>query len=378
MEGERDFENIIKSEPENRAWRADQLLNFLETEENIGFLHGKKFDTVFSDEKNKREFIENLSEEDFTEMLNTINGILRDKEKEDWKMDGDYVGTGGALLAGGLEHISSLQEDKPELLAKVLSAAKTMTQENKELKDIALLVSSSINAIHPYIDANGRTSRFMYLALSENLTSENKERLKEIVSVSATEQEAEIDINPGSVLWKIEDKIKTEIGVGNSEKNKLNIQDQSLETQCWKDIKVKDEARVVDIKLLELLKVDEKFRFLSLFKFLRDNSLLENEKYIDKGYVDFANKGRDYSLILIKSLVKDLKQEQIIEILQNYRELKKRQIEILIDCITNPKKPEYQTRDDDGEKISLKGYFELKIKKESEENTEEKRRITEK
>ena len=72
--------------------------------------------------------------------------------------------------------------------------------------------------------------------------------------------------------------------------------------------------------------------------------------------------------------MKDLNQEQIIEILQNYRELKKRYTEILIDCISNPRKPEYQMRDDGGNKIFLKDYFELKIKEESEKNAEEKRR----
>lgn len=367
MEKLRGFENSNQDITENRERQADELLNFLETAENVGFLHGQKFDTAFSDEKNKRDFIENLSEKDFTELLNTINGILRNKEKEEWKMDGEYVGTGGNVFLG-MEHVSPLQEDKPELLAKVLSAAKTMNQENRELKDIALLVSSSINAIHPYMDANGRTSRFMYLTLSENLTSENKEGLKEIISFSATFDKVEIDINPRTLLWEIKDKIKEEIGVGKLEKNKLNVQAQMEEINL-RDIKLSDESKNEDKKLLELLKVDEDFRFLSLFKYLRDNSLLENEEYTKKGPVF---NGKNISYILTDRLTENLNQEQIVEILQNYRGLKKRQIEILIDCIANPEKPEYQTRNDDGEKISFKDYLEQEIKKEADKNTEEK------
>lgn len=367
MERLRGFENLNQDITENRERQADELLNFLETAENVGFLHGQKFDTAFSDEKNKRDFIENLSEKDFTEMLNTINGILRNKEKENWKMDGDYVGTGGNVLLG-MEHISPLQEDKPELLAKVLSAAKTMNQENRELKDIALLVSSSINAIHPYMDANGRTSRFMYLTLSENLTSKNKERLKEIISGSSLDG-VEIDINPKTILWEIEDKIKEEIGVGKPSKNKLNVQAQT-EERSLQDIKLSDESKDEDKKLLELLKVDDDYRFLSLFKYLRDNSLLENEEYTKKGP---AFNGKNISYLLFDRLAENLKQEQMIEILQNYRELKKRQIEILIDYIANPKKTEYQMRNDDGEKISFKDYFEQEIKKESDEKAEEKK-----
>ena len=43
-----------------------------------------------------------------------------------------------------------------------------MNREGREFKDIALLISSSINAIHPYLDANGRMSRVIYVLLTNS------------------------------------------------------------------------------------------------------------------------------------------------------------------------------------------------------------------
>ena len=91
MEKFRVFETQNQEATENRDKRAEVLLRFLNTAENIEPFHDKKFETIFSDEEHKRDFIENLSAEEFSQLLNGLNGILRDKKKEDWEMDGETV-----------------------------------------------------------------------------------------------------------------------------------------------------------------------------------------------------------------------------------------------------------------------------------------------
>lgn len=374
MESGRDLENLSQfkadqNKHENREQSADNLLNFLETEENIGFLHGKKFDAVFSDEKNKREFIKNLSEEDFTEMLNSINGILRNKGKADWGMDGEKVVLTGLSPDS---YIHPQQEDKTELLSQVLDAVKIMNEEKKDIKDIALLVSSSINAVHSYSDANGRTSRAFYLLFSEKFDNKTKKELKEVLSEDGR---FKIDINPGFIQDKIEDLIKKEIGLNNQEINKDKITNW-FGSFTREEIKFdeKNAKRGKDRDLfVELSGNDRQNIFWSMFEFLRDNPDVNKEgRYLKK----FPTRENfpDRVIILADDLLKNLDQKQLVQILENYKRIKKRYVEILIDCLANPEKPEYQTRNDNGEKISFKDYFELKIKEESAENAKEKSR----
>ncbi|HBR80609.1 TPA: hypothetical protein DEA21_03105, partial [Candidatus Uhrbacteria bacterium] len=163
MEKFRGFETQNQEATENRERRAEVLLRFLNTAKNIEPFHGEKFEAIFSNEEHKRDFIENLSVEEFSQLLNGLNGVLRDKKKENWKMDGETVALESMFMGTG--YVPPRQEDKPDLLAEVLETAKTMSQEGKNMEDIAMLVSSSLNAIHPYLDANGRTSRMIYLLL---------------------------------------------------------------------------------------------------------------------------------------------------------------------------------------------------------------------
>jgi len=69
-------------------------------------------------------------------------------------------------------------------------------------------------------------------------------------------------------------------------------------------------------------------------------------------------------------LAKNLTSENLNEILKNYRGLKREYVEKLIDSIAHPEKNEYQF-EYNGQKISLKNYFELRIKEEAERIAEE-------
>lgn len=350
MEQLREFGNSNQEAAENRKEQAEVLLRFLHIA-NIESFHGQTFEAVFSDEQHKRELIENLSPEEFSDLLGGLNGVLRNKMKEDWKMDGKDVGVGGNVFTG-LGYISPIQEDKPELLEKLLLSAKKMNKEGRNLKDIALIVSATINAIHPFLDGNGRTSRFLYSILAK---AYNKEQIKIILSKSATFDGAEINIDPGLIKTKIDDLIETELGIANPEINTHKILGMR---RSWDELEFKEGVEEKQKHLfLHLYEVDNHYLFLSIFKFFRDNPDIEKEKYLKQ-----VQKG---SGLLINSLMKDLNRGQVDQILQNYRELKKKYIEKLIGSIEDPDKKEYQV-DVEGQKIPLKVYFENRIKEEQE------------
>lgn len=358
MEKLRGFEIQNQDATENRERRADVLLRFVDTAENIEPFHGQKLETIFSDEEHRREFLKNLSTEEFTQLLEGLNGILRDKKKEDWKMDGQDVGVGGNIFTG-LEYISPRQEDKPELLDKLLSSVKKMNEEGKDLKDIALAVSATINAIHPFLDGNGRTSRFIYSILTAGF---NKEQIKKILSKSATFDGTEINIDPGLVKTKIDDMVEADLDIANPEINKDKILGMRMGGDELKFAEEIDEKQKE--LFINLYDTDKDYLLWGIFKFFQDNPNLDKEQYLKQ-----IEGG---SVVLASSLTRNLDQEKLNRILLNYRELKKKYVEKIIGSIANPDKEDYQI-EIDGQKIPLKNYFENRIEAEREKRAEENR-----
>ena len=348
---------------EDRDRRAKALLRFLKVSENIAPLQGQKIETVFSDEEHKRRFIENLTSEEFTQLLDGLNGILRDKKKDDWKMDGDDVALSSAFL--GIGYIPPRQEDKFELLADVLRSAKEMSRSARDLNDIALMVSASLNAIHPYLDGNGRVARFLHLLMTNGFGDSTK---KELLGALSEDGRDTIDIDPGHIQAKITDLIKIELGVAWT-------QDSSPETVIglWRE---HSDGDVVPIEFRERIDEDKEKLFKSLFKndneylFFAIYKFLENSPKKKEYTISFPK----FSRLSITRLSKDLGNIEIDEIISLYRSFKKEHVKKLIDCIVNPDKEEY-IEEIGGQRATLKKYFENEIKEEHErrirENVEE-------
>jgi|GEM_PF-623565 len=349
------FENRRNEEGIDREKRSEVLLRFLRSAENIEPLHGRKMEDIFSTEEEKRAFIEGLQTEEFIELLDGVNGILRGKKKDEWGMDGETVALEGAML--GVGYVPPRQEDKPELLTEILASVKEMNRDGKDLKDIALLVSSSLNAIHPYLDGNGRTSRLVYLLLSKNFNEETKDELQEALGKYGRDK---LDIDPGLVQFKISELIEKEAGVNDPEINVNKISNLFGRKQ---DLQFGEEISEEDRNLFsELLGKDDRYLFLSVFQYLQNQD--DKEKYLRRSPQQTA--------IPVDLLSKNLTQEGLSQILKTYRGLKKKYVETLMDSIANPEKEKYQI-EHEGQQISLKDYFELKIKKKAKRIAEEDR-----
>ncbi len=224
-----------KSETQEREKRAETFLRFLNHAQAIDVFHGKKIEEVLGHENQKRNFIEDIKTEEFLGLLNGINGILRGRPKEKWNMDGKGIGLEGPLF--GVGYLAPNQKNKPALLEKVLEAAKEMNRNGVDFKDIGLLISSTLNAIHPYGDGNGRTSRLLYLLLVQDFNSETKKELEQSLLRHGRDK---IDINLGFIQHEIEDQIEKELGIKNPEINKdqiLFIEDLKDDSQVVQAIK---------------------------------------------------------------------------------------------------------------------------------------------
>lgn len=349
------LENQKNEEEIDREKKSEFLLRFFRSTENIESFHGRKMEDIFSNEEEKRAFLENLQEAEFVEFLDGVNGILRGKKKDEWGMDGETVVLKGVMM--GVDYVPPRQEDKPELLAKVLASAKQMNRDGKNLQDIALLVSSSLNAIHPYLDGNGRTSRLIHTLLTEDFNDETKAKLQGVLGRDGRDK---LDINPGLIQCEINDLIEQEVGTRDTEINTdkiTNLFGEKRNFQFSAEISEKDQ------KLFgELLDKDDRYLFLSVFQYLQQQG--DKEKYLRK----FPKR----SAIPIELLSKNLTQQGLSQILQTYKELKKKYVETLIDSIAHPENEKYQINHG-GQKISLKDYFELRIKEKAEEIAEEDR-----
>lgn len=353
------LENPRNEEAIEREKRSEVLLRFLRSAENIEPLHGRKIEDIFSGEEEKRAFLENLQETEFAELLDGVNGILRGKKKDEWGMDGEAVVLEGVMV--GVGYVPPRQEDKPELLAKVLASAKEMSLNGKSLRDIALLVSSSLNAIHPYLEANGRTSRLIYTLLTKDFNDETRAELQRVLGRDGRDM---LDIDPGLIQHEINDLIEHEIGVSDTEINTdkiTNLFGSKRDFQFSEDISEEDQ------KLFgELLDKDDRYLFLSVFQYVQQG---DKEKYLRK----FPGR----AAVPIELLSQNLTQEGLSQILQTYKELKKKYVETLIDSIAHPENEKYQI-ERGGQKISLKDYFELRMIEKAEKIAEKNRQTKEK
>lgn len=339
------MENFNNHNRENREKQADLLLRFLNNLDNVKSFSKKNFKETFSNEENKREFIKNLSKKEFDELLNALNGIMRNKKKEDWKIDGENVEIASERM---VSYTPPEENDKLELLQKVFENIKNMNDENRSLEDMALLLSSSVNALHLYSDGNGRLSRFLYTILTKNYDADSQKELKEIISSGGRKK---IDISTAHIMREIECKL-TEKELDSTE-NIPQI-DNFYSRTSYESIdfpNTEKEDKELFLKLLNSSKDNLKIATLRFFK-NKENFNIEN----------YIKKWGQAICIDLDYLLKDLNPDDFKEILENCKNIKKEKVEKMIDIIVNPEKEENQ-KIQDGNQVSLKNIFEDRVKK---------------
>ena len=335
----------------DREGRADFLIRFLKR---------IKIDEIICDKDKKMDFIKNLDFEEFKKLLIRVNGILRDLPFKKRKFDGYSVIIGSERLnpetmeyeEGAVDYIPPYFWDKEPLLGELLEKMKQVDN----LNDIALLTAISINAIHPFDDGNGRTSRFFYTLINESFQNieQDKEKLLKILGERGRSEG--VNVSTEHVRNEIYDVIK---------KEDLNIDPDDrlvpsqLDTMFWDDRRLNLEplrerllknapkedvdkiCRRVDY-LDELINDDNGFfGAMAFYKYLKECNKLKNDylltSYKSTGKVGVLGEPRFTQLETWK-IVKDLESDDVLGILRKNQEIKKMFIEKIFDTIVNPDK----------------------------------------
>lgn len=168
--------DCVSEKRESREDASQELLNFLDK------VHA---DRVFDTAEHSVEFLKSMTFESFMGWINRVNGILRNKTKEESIADGN--GFVAATIGGDdslvyPELAPPQKSDRLPLLQKVFEAVQTMDN----VENIPYLLSVALIVIHPYNDGNGRTSRLIFSLLHDGFRgkTEEKQRVAELLSES--------------------------------------------------------------------------------------------------------------------------------------------------------------------------------------------------
>lgn len=324
---------------DQRQKQAVVLARFFALAKEIDALKGKTIAEVFSDEEQVRKLLHDISDEQFIELLNGLNGVIRGIKKDKWG-----IAQGEMEISGAMESetvFTSLADDKRELFMQIIHAAKKMNQDQRSMEDIALLISVTGNAVHPWEDANGRTSRVIYQLMKDGMP-EDPQRMKEMMS---EEGRSNLQTDAQVISGDLDSVLRQTHG-----QNFDNLFSDVITKEFQFDQRVTDKEKKMMIRAFKA----DGFTHLAIAV----NDFLKNQVHTDKYYRDYPGGRR---VVMFDALVADLNANDVKELLKKYFEIKKEKIELLIDCMVNPEKPEYRITTKKGEEMTLLDKIKMRI-----------------
>jgi hypothetical protein len=337
-----------QTEIENRDKHGNELIGVMENARNFEGFQGKTVKELFGDQddKKKREFINQLSVEQYIGFIVAINGILRGKSAGDSSMDG--VGVTAAGFTGA--HIFPHDFDKKELITQTWLAAQEMNRAGRELDEIAMLAGSLLVEIHPFADGNGRTSRVVYLLIKDGFS---EERLQAVLGYDGR---FEFDMALSKIY--LDELFEQKYGRSNQTLNPADIHEifPDKKVSGFGQLRFPEAvSREVAHNLIQAGRNDYRILISALLEFFRKHKDYGVEKFIEKYGVR--------NVFLFQELISTITAEQISEIEQIYWGVKKKYTAEMIDIFVNPDKSEYKITDigDNGEEIRMIDYFKKRI-----------------
>jgi hypothetical protein len=298
---------------EFRMQQAKKLTRFLSSAEHISALKGKKVEEVFSTEKKIREFLLELSSEEYVQLLEGINGIFRNKDSDNWIADGQKVEIGSWTFPK--------QEDKVDLLARSLAAAKTMANDGRNITEIAFLLSTVITGVHLFENGNGRTSRAVFFLTNKGFTVDNKDDFEKLMASDGISGLS----NPKKFYGLIKSKMCKEVGV--------NWQDLHFDNRALDLMKAKNLE-----PLLHQLSPEYKSHFLAYFEDKHPLYVTLALVLLKKEQMELL-KSADGS-INMASLFGFIEEKDVKIFSGLLDEIKKKYVSSIIDCFLFPDKEE--------------------------------------
>ncbi len=349
---------------DEKSGTGNKVFDFLD---KTGFLEMRKSDEDFA------KWLESISYEDYINYLTRMNGLMRDKAIHDRVIDGNLAGK-GVIIGGGIltgtAYIPPNAKDKDNMMDKTLDALKKIPNNNEK----ALLAYYSIQAIHPYMDGNGRTGRLLYELISDNgkqitredlgkLLDHEKDPEKEKAKARVAFQEKVMD--PGHAYYYMNRELIKELfgekfiaeygsiyysgvmGFG-SVPNSLNISPRDKE--------------LAEMIIGEADAGGLEFRSIVILKLLQENGKLKDCQYegtrnTSEGDVIPEDVGKKIFSIDDEKFEASLNEQDIKRLIEIHGEIKQKFIDVMIDIFTNPDK--HKVVGEKGETLYIKDYFDF-------------------
>lgn len=287
-----------------------------------------------------------------------INGILREVSIKNREFDGKDVVLDGPM---GVRYATPDFEEKNELLYELFEK----TKELNNVSDIATLIGISINAIHPFADGNGRTSRLFYKLIHDGYDKSEPQKEK-ISQILKTEGRGKIDLSPMHIREYIISKLKDEnylayfgnpiLEGSNDIRDKVFPENISAENKEKFIRLIEDGYSDFGLIAIYLFLMEE--NCFDLIHTVEDNSNLKYSEELDVYIVDSKMK----SIIYLDEIILKLNNKSIEQILRYNRDAKSKCVRLFYDVIVNPNK--YPFPDESGWNSfhNIKEFLEHKLR----------------
>lgn len=345
-------ERIVDDSPELRVETAKRLTRFLDTTQSVVLFEGRRAEEVLGDEATRREAISHLVAEDYIGAINGINGILRNKRRQEWGFDGEGVVIGDPQLP---RWEFPEQEDKEELLKYSLMVAKEMVLREQPTQDIGLMLATAISSIHPHKDGNGRTAKTVLALVNQGYSAQRKPVIEEVI----TSTEFSNAVNPLLIQGYVTAIIERRLGVV----------EEGTRTRF-----VGGPQRGSALELGETVSPEW---CAQLEYVLRRDPLRAREAlflYAKPHLEAYASEDGDIDLDVVLA---DLVDTDIEKIVADWKELKKLHVTVMIDALAKPQKEEFRVSvspNGDGamERQSILEVYKAKIARSTDPNLYER------
>jgi len=324
------FENAPQIE---RAQRADYLVEFLDR---------INAEQVLSSEETKRDFIESASFDDFKEWIVRFNGMLRSIPIKERGLDGKDVALvpnpeqvneyERAFIGERKPEFPPREADKEELLKEMFDLAQKMQKQGADLNDIALLFSSGINAVHPFEDGNGRTSRLLNYLINTDYTG-SKEQADFLKKLLGEKGRLFINIDPGDAKDAITSYIFChQLNIDPNDKNLPRDLSQANSIEVSEKIATKVPQEIIADFKRHILGQEDDFGFFAVYSFFQKKDKL----------ADFLTPVQNREGVIrrtdlrVVDLIEKLESDEFSEILEEYWRIKKESVSLLLHGIAEP------------------------------------------
>lgn len=337
------------------------------------FLDRANFFDIRKSDEQFEDWLQTLKYEDYSNYLTRLNGLLRDVVIQDRSVDGSGVQlTFG--ITGDISYLPPADEQKDHLMRETFEALKSIPDNN----DRALLAYYSLQAIHPYMDGNGRTGRVLHELLSDNGKELTEDKLSLLLDHnkeghSGTGQGrdtfAERVLRPDKAYYLVNREVAKEVlGEQFVEENGSIFVAAYVGVGQVSDAvkeKLSPEESVLVEKILGEGEVNHfPFRGIVLAKLIQEKPELQQYLYQAAFQLD-ASRGvvpEDYGkkpfAIHGEEIMQNLTEEDARRLIEIHKEVKEQFIKHMIEIFTEPEKNQLTMKD--GRSVDTKNVFRRK------------------